>query len=498
MLRWIAFSAIAVLLSGCVTATEYRRYDDGYYYSGYRDEYGNPVHVDGSTYYSPAYEDSGDYYYGDYGYDYGHSNYVDYPYYYSVFWPLNRWYVDPYWHPGFYYGVTYYPRNYFSIGFTRVGGWYGSWSGGYYGPRWSSYYAYSPYRLSWVDHYYDWTPWYRRYPSYANVHYSPRYGNARYEQQWLSRQLRNERDYRQYNQANRSDGGLPSSRTTRYDSRNRSSVADRREALRGADYGSRNNRIDPQVSGFGYRNDGALRDGSTRSAQPVRQSPSSVTTLPRGSREVTPTSSRGAQSGSIPRSATTTDRSGYALPRQSSRGTVTSSSDYSRPNATRPATTVTPAPTTRAPATSTRQDSLRSRSIESRPVTPAQPVVQDRYERVQTQREAPAYRAPSSTSRPQPQTQPRQAVTPTYRQQAPRQAMPATSAPRSESVAPRSYQAPQRSAPSQQAPVRSAPQPAPARESRSESRESSRGAVRESSSSDDRSSSSRSERSRGR
>src|SRR5690606_31289532 len=57
MLRWIAFSAIAVLLSGCVTATEYRRYDDGYYYSGYRDEYGNPVHVDGSTYYSPAYED---------------------------------------------------------------------------------------------------------------------------------------------------------------------------------------------------------------------------------------------------------------------------------------------------------------------------------------------------------------------------------------------------------------------------------------------------------
>jgi hypothetical protein len=188
MIRWIASLSVLLMLSGCVTTREvvYRDgyYRDGYSSSRYYDEDGRFYddaryeRRDGS-YYSPSYAGSGDYYYGR-SYDTWSTWYLDYPAYYSVFWPLHRSWYDPYWYPNYYYGVTYFPRNYLSF---SIGSQWGS-------PYRSSWY-YSPYRYSWADNYYDWRPWYgyhSRYSRHDRDHRpTPRYGSARNEAERLSR-----------------------------------------------------------------------------------------------------------------------------------------------------------------------------------------------------------------------------------------------------------------------------------------------------------------------
>jgi hypothetical protein len=243
MLRWIAALAAVLTLTGCVTErVVYRdRYHDDYYAgsSAYADRYAG----DGS-YYSPSYSGRGDYYYGSTSYSYGYDNqpswYWDYPAYYSVFWPMYRSWYDPYWYPNYYYGVTYYPRNYFSVSFNS--GWGAS--------RYSNWY-YSPYRYSWVDNYYDWSPWYGHSSRHRDRYQTPRYGSARNEAERLSRQSDwNANGYG----ANAYGGG-------RYD-RNR--VEERstafgrygttRSGARGADYGSQPvPRQLPNERGFGVQ-----------------------------------------------------------------------------------------------------------------------------------------------------------------------------------------------------------------------------------------------------
>jgi len=118
-----------VLLSGCLTYDSYGYRSDGYYEDRY--------YSGGRTYY--------DGYYSGYGSDYAYWNhYPAYVYgsaYYSVLWPVYRGYYDPFYTPGFYYGVTWYPRTYFGLGH--------SWH------SWPYYHPYSPYRYSYADGYYD-------------------------------------------------------------------------------------------------------------------------------------------------------------------------------------------------------------------------------------------------------------------------------------------------------------------------------------------------------
>ena len=177
MLRWIATLTTIVLLGGCFYTQEvvYReRYDPAPSYQGGYDD-GGTYYRDGNSYYAPGYGSYGDYYSGasyygrgsSYGVGFGVS-YFDYPFYYSVFSPINRSYYDPFVYPGYYYGVTWFPRSYLSL----------SYHGGWRGQGWLSY---SPYRGAWVDSYYDWRPWYDRYPAYRNYYPTPRYGDARVE-----------------------------------------------------------------------------------------------------------------------------------------------------------------------------------------------------------------------------------------------------------------------------------------------------------------------------
>ena len=177
----LALTAAASLLSGCATYDEYSYYDrDGYYedeyygdrYVGrryYYDEWGNRVYID-------DYDVSHRYgaYYGSASW--GYPDYVRYNYYYSALWPTYRYYYDPYWSPGFYYGVTYFPRTYFGLNV----GWY----------SWPYYQAYSPYRYSYADHYYDWAQYSRDRAADRQRYYGnqlPRYGSARNEAQILAR-----------------------------------------------------------------------------------------------------------------------------------------------------------------------------------------------------------------------------------------------------------------------------------------------------------------------
>ncbi|SDD73894.1 hypothetical protein [Aquimonas voraii] len=225
---------LSLLLGGCVTYPTY----------SYRD--GTPVrdthYVGDDTYYSPANGDYGDYYsssyrYGSGGYRYYAPDYVSYSAYYSLFWPLHRWYHDPYWYPDFHYGVTYFPRNYFSVSFHS--GWRGhSLSHWGYGSGYSIALGYShwysPYRYSWVDSYYDWDRYrfhYREnrqgHGNYAPAYSQPRFGNARNAAERLASRER-ERS------APRGDGiatglGVPAVRA--YDGG--------RAPSRGADYGRR-------------------------------------------------------------------------------------------------------------------------------------------------------------------------------------------------------------------------------------------------------------------
>lgn len=178
MKHGIAITAAALLLSGCVTTREvvYREPYPGnappLSHSGTIDSHGSYRLHDqgGGTYYAPARSGMGDYYVGTAW----SSGYLDAPFYYSVFWPLNRYYYDPFHYPDYYYGVTWYPRNYFSFGL----GWRHGWS--------SFGLSYSPYRYAWVDDYYDWQPWYWRYPRYRHYYPAPRHGDARIEARRLA------------------------------------------------------------------------------------------------------------------------------------------------------------------------------------------------------------------------------------------------------------------------------------------------------------------------
>ena len=219
MMRWITILVAAAVLTGCVTTREVV----------YREPYqGVPggSHVGGGTYYDPGYAGSGDYYYGSanyggyagYGASYGVS-YFDYPLYYSLFWPINRWYYDPFVYPGYHYGVTWFPRNYFSVSLS-------------YGNSWNrhGWMSYSPYRYSWVDNYYDWRPWYDRYPSYRNHYPKPRYGDARVEAQRLA-DLRRPARVQPYAQGQYRSG-------VRGNTRSGSAVAPAYRGNRAADYGN--------------------------------------------------------------------------------------------------------------------------------------------------------------------------------------------------------------------------------------------------------------------
>jgi hypothetical protein len=184
--------SLLMLLGGCVTYPTYSYRDDGY---------GREVrYVGDGSYYADADDYYGDYYYGGYryastGYRYYAPDYVSYSAYYSMFWPLHRWYHDPYWHPGFYYGVTYFPRNYFSLSFHSG---YRSqfslgWSSGGYWPYYGYSHWYSPYRHSWADSYYDWDRYRFQYRENRTGHghfssslYAPRYGHARNQAERLA------------------------------------------------------------------------------------------------------------------------------------------------------------------------------------------------------------------------------------------------------------------------------------------------------------------------
>ena len=271
MIRWTSL-LLVLLLGGCVTYPTYTYRDDGYP----RDS----RYVGDDSYYAPADDDRGDYYYGGASYGYGSSGYRYYApdyssssAYYSLFWPLNRWYHDPYWHPDFYYGVTYFPRNYFSVSFHSSFRSYGSshWGYGGYRAHYGYNHWYSPYRNSWVDSYYDWdhydyrNTWrggYRGHDRYSSALYAPRYGNARNQAErlaWRERSAQPVRgdgistglggrdgrgDYRGQDQSYRYQDQRDSYAPSAYGSQ--------RAPSRGADYGSRSADRQPlNTRGFG-------------------------------------------------------------------------------------------------------------------------------------------------------------------------------------------------------------------------------------------------------
>lgn len=110
---------------------------------------------------TPRYaSDGGDYYYDDPAPDIVLvPDYFAYNAYYSALWPVYHGWWDPFYAPGFYYGVTFFPHYY--------SGWGKGWP----------YYAYSPWWSGHWDYYYDWTYWQHRYPGV----YAHRYGSAQNE-----------------------------------------------------------------------------------------------------------------------------------------------------------------------------------------------------------------------------------------------------------------------------------------------------------------------------
>ncbi|MDC8014037.1 membrane lipoprotein lipid attachment site-containing protein [Tahibacter soli] len=131
MRRLLLTFVAALALAGCATQPRYAYHDDG-----------------------------ADYYYGattDYVPDY-----IAYGAYYDALWPIYHNYYDPFYAPGFRYGVTWFPTNWYGFG----GGW------GY------PYWAYSPWRHSWYDGYYDWAYWNRHRDGHSDYH---RFGSRRAE-----------------------------------------------------------------------------------------------------------------------------------------------------------------------------------------------------------------------------------------------------------------------------------------------------------------------------
>jgi hypothetical protein len=147
-----------LLLSGCASYGSYR----------YVERSGGA----GDYYYDRSYHGYGYYGHTYYGYPYDVA-YAYYPYYYSLFWGFRPYYYDPFFSPGFYYGVTWFPRTWFSF------------SLGYH--DWTYYHAYSPWRYSFWGNYYTWyhAPRRSRPGHFPGVHGS-RFGSARNEAERLA------------------------------------------------------------------------------------------------------------------------------------------------------------------------------------------------------------------------------------------------------------------------------------------------------------------------
>lgn len=429
MLRAMSLIAAVLLLAGCATSPSYRYYGERSYADGYAERV---------VEHAPS----------GYGGGWSEPIWYDYPAYYSVFWSINRWYVDPFWNPHFYYGVTWFPRNYYS---SLYRSWYGpSWYG-----RWRINLAYSPYRYAWVDHYYDWYPWYVTHPHYPR-YYAPRYGNARNEAERLSR----------YSDVFRGDG-LPANEARRLSqfsraARSQALVEARREAWRGADYtgvGSRG-RIDPGVSGF--------RQGDSRGGVPTRgEAGSAVRQDPQVSGFRGPDygdrgTSRALPPRSAPGSAPREREQGIAYPYRSASPAGRAPSGRESAGGVRlPSTAATvdrnagEAPRLRGePASETRAWRDAAEVPRARP----NPAVSGYPTEGAVRRPAPTYRAaPSETPRYESPryeapARPVQRSEPVVRE-APRYAAPVREAPR--------YEAPAREAPRYSAPVREAPRVEP-------------------------------------
>ncbi len=157
-MKRLSLLLLIIALSGCATVSEnrYGYVDDprhgGYYYD--REPVRSQVYL-GAGWYNP--------------YD-------------VMFWGLRYSYFDPFWYPGFYYGVTYFPRYYYPFGP------WGSWYAGWYHP-WRYHHPYSPYWGSYWDHYYA-GHWHRPRPPRDPGHRPvgrfgvvddgvPRFGSAR-------------------------------------------------------------------------------------------------------------------------------------------------------------------------------------------------------------------------------------------------------------------------------------------------------------------------------
>lgn len=418
MLRRLFALALALSLGGCATyeTRYYDEYDDGYYAAtddGYGDYYvGQP---------SYRYVDRYDY-----------PGYLAWPAYHSMFWGISRWYYDPFYYPGYYYGVTYFPRGYFA------------WSSGWTRYRFDvshRYFPYSPYRYAWHDHYYDWEPWYRSYPSHRHWHPEPRYGSARNEAERLAWESRN-----------------------RYRERPAQTYSSPRQARdpRAADYRSRTReREDPRVGAFGPdpRTRSAREAARTQSGSPRTQPRNDGYRVQRSDAQRSPARREAdAVSSRSPRTLRDTETRDRPIPVE--RRLRPSDRDASA--APRPVERDwTPSPRPTSPA-----------RVETRPqrgyAAPERAPPTTRYERNATP--APAYR-----ERPQPAMQ----RTPASAREPARSYAPA--APRAE---PRMAPAPSRSVPPDAAPRsapaaatqrQSAPAPRESSASRSEARRSARG-----------------------
>lgn len=401
MIRWIAALSAALVLSGCVTTREYvytdgsyppagsqriyaedgsYTYADGGYPDG-RNEDGSyvggnyvesePRYYSSGSYYSPSTARSGDYYYASpsYGSSYASSWYYDYPAYYSIFQPINSWWYDPFYYPSYYYGVTFYPRNYFSVSFGLGYPYYGHSYGWSRSPWFYSGY-YSPYRYGWVDSYYDWEPWYARYPSYRNHYPTPRWGSSRREAERLSawnsprrvgaRGMDDRFDGRngpaydprassyEARTSNRADPGMrgfgvPTNdvRRTGLDGRNATRGTAGRDDVRNVQYGNGGDTPRRTLPSRGYGTpstapsrsgytDGTPSRGAASDVRRVGQMPGRGDTIQTAPRQTVPrgqTGGRGyvAPSGNADTERAAADMRGYDLPARSSRPTYTRS-----------------------------------------------------------------------------------------------------------------------------------------------------------------------------
>jgi hypothetical protein len=175
MKRWLGLLLLTAV-SGCTTYEGYGYRDDGYYDDRYYDGPGYYRGSPRSDYAADGYR----YGYDSYGYDGfgGYPDYVLWSGYYSVLWPVYRGYYDPFYSPGYFYGVSWYPRSYFGLHYSAY--------------AWPYYQPYAPYRYSYQDAYFD--HWgqrrgdaYDRRDQHGNIDPSRyRFGSARNEAERLA------------------------------------------------------------------------------------------------------------------------------------------------------------------------------------------------------------------------------------------------------------------------------------------------------------------------